>query len=183
MKKERFKEIVNNYTSTSDDISSLKKLASDYPFSQIVHLLLANAAKKSDANEYKPSLSNAAFHTTDRGILKSLIEHNLVPSEVVSKSADKTRNKTTSTTAPLATTKKSPVDSDILIAEVLANLEKLQILKKEANLWLDEKTKAPSAKTAKVSKKTAPIAATQKRNLPLKSRQKSLKISSKKSHV
>ena len=166
MKKERFKEIVNNYTSTSDDISSLKKLASDYPFSQIVHLLLANAAKKSNLKEYKPTLSSAAFHTTDRGILKSLIEHNLVPSEHISKPAVQIQKKIVSSKTPLVTNKKSTIDSDILIAEVLGNLEKLQVLKKEATVWLEEKTKAEPSKNVKLGKKsTAKTVAPKKKPL------------------
>ncbi len=161
MKKERFKEIVNDYTSTSDDINSLKKLASDYPFSQIVHLLLANAAKKNDLKVYKPSLNNAAFHSTDRSILKSLIEHNLVPSEEILnhpaptvKKAEEIKEKRTS--PPSIPAKKAPIDSDKLIAEVLKNLEKLQVLKKEATLWLDENSKSKLKKPSTSQKKAAP---------------------------
>ncbi len=152
MKKERFKEIVNNYTSTSDDVNSLKKLAYDYPFSQIVHLLLANASKKSHANDFKPSLSNAAFHSTDRSILKSLIEHNLVPSEVVTKPQPKSNKKSSAAKnedQPVIV-KASPIDSDLLIAEVMDNLERLQKLKKETAFLFDD---TPPSKPAVETKK------------------------------
>jgi len=172
VKKERFKEIVNNYTSTSDDISSLKKLASDYPFSQIVHLLLANAAKKSNLKEYKPTLSSAAFHTTDRGILKSLIEHNLVPSEIISTPAVKNAKKAGDSKIPLAANKKSVIDSDLLIAEVLGNLEKLQILKKEAYIWLEEKTKTAPSKSVKAGKKSTDKTASPKKKPRVKTQTK-----------
>ncbi len=157
MKKERFKEIVHNYSSTSDEIISLKKLANEYPFSQIIHLLLANSSKSSNSNDYKPNLTTAAFYTTDRTILKSLIEHNLVPSE---------------TNQPIVATPKKvakpqvSVDSkvkteDIIVSETLAedvlkNLEKLQIIKKEAAEWLDNWTSPTDQKKEESAKKTKP---------------------------
>jgi len=166
VKKERFKEIVSNYSSTSDEIKSLKKLADDYPFSQIIHLLLANSSKKNSTQDYKPSLTNAAFHTTDRSILKSLIENNLVPSEVENKTlAVKTQEPTTLQTSnplkPKASTKVTPTNSDQLVENVLKNLEKLQKIKKEAAIWLEnrpEKKQVLAKKTvakAKPKKKVA----------------------------
>ncbi len=161
MKKERFKEIVNNYTYTSDDVNSLKRLAYDYPFSQIIHLLLANASKKNDPKEFKPSLlSNAAFHSTDRSILKSLIENNIVPSEGQRLSTNKQLEKSTKFKKTEQTTKprSSQIDSDLLIAEVLDNLEILQKTKRETAIWFeDTPTPKPSKKnvsTKKVALKT-----------------------------
>ena len=157
MKKERFKEIISNYSSSSDDVRSLKKLASDYPFSQIIHLLLANASKINDAPDYKPNLGNAAFHSTDRTVLKSLIENNLVPSELlitksISKGKKVSKAVLNKSTPSKTKHKHSNIPSDDLVAEVLENLEKLQKIKQETAIWFEEKP------TTKIKKKSpAPV--------------------------
>ena len=152
MKKERFKEIISDYSSTFDDVKSLKKLASDYPFSQVIHLLLANASKTNSIPDYKPNLSNAAFHSTDRTILKSLIENNLVPSELFiteNKSEVASPSKTSSVKSISTEIKPKQINtsSGDLVEEVLENLAKLQKLKKETAIWFEEK---PSSKTKKI---------------------------------
>ena len=131
MRKERFKEIVSSYSSTPDEIAILQKLVKEYPFSQIVHLLLANASKKEDPTSFKESLTQAAFHSTDRIILKSLIENNLVPSEIHN-------TKATLSKKPLIPTKSNKIDADALRAEVLENLHKLVQTKKDTSFWFEE---------------------------------------------
>ncbi len=163
MKKERFKEIVSSCASTADEIKSLKKLADEYPFSQIIHLLLANSSKKNNLEEFKPSLMNAAFHSTDRSILKSLIENNLIPPPSIKsvKSSPALASKTKQEGASESVIKEiipksSVIDSDKLIADVLKNLAKLQKIKKETALWLDKKPELKTVKKKTVSKKITP---------------------------
>ena len=175
MKKERFKEIVNNYSSTSDEVNSLKKLANDYPFSQIIHLLLANASKKNNTKDFKPSLRNAAFHSTDRSILKSLIENNLVPSEETSAAGlpRKRENKPPLGKEQIAQVP-TQINSDELIAEVLENLEKLQKTKKETAILFDD-SNAPVVKEKikkVIAKKSAPKPKTSKQKPKVKSQTK-----------
>ncbi len=169
MKKERFKEIVSSYTSTADEIKSLKKLANEYPFSQIIHLLLANSSKKNNSKEFKPNLMNAAFYSTDRSILKSLIENNLIPPSIkIAPSsptlANKKKQETASKNGAKETVASSPaIDSDKLIADVLENLEKLQKIKKETAIWLDKKTELKAVKNKPISKKSTPKLKTKKK--------------------
>jgi hypothetical protein len=163
VKKERFREIIQNYSSNLDDINSLKKLAYDYPFSQIIHLLLANASKKSIEKEFKPNLSNAAFHTTDRSILKSLIEHNLVPSEHLTGNAAQKIN-SINIKSKSDSVIPSPIDSDLLIAEVLDNLELLQKKKKETAFWFEDDPKTKPKKKAVSTKKAEKKVKTQKKS-------------------
>jgi len=135
VKKDRFKEIANNYSSKTEELNSLKKLANEYPFSQVVHLLLANASKKENPKAYKSTLSKAAFYSTDRSILKSLIETNLVPSEL------KTSHNVISPVKKPVEIKNKPnkvsvdtplhVNTDNLIAQVLDNVNKLQKIKQD----------------------------------------------------
>ena len=143
VKKDRFKEIARNYSSKSEEINSLKELANKYPFSQIVHLLLANASKKDNSNEYKSNLSNAAFYSTDRSILKSLIENNLVPSEKLAIPNDRPSSKKTAVSKEQINKRTIDVPSlntDDLIAQVLDNVNKLQKVKKEfANSFIEIK--------------------------------------------
>lgn len=155
MKKERFKEIVNNYSSTLDEVNSLKKLANDYPFSQIIHLLLANASKKNNTKDFKPSLRNAAFHSTDRSILKSLIENNLVPSEepkAANLAAVIPDSKSSFNKKDILPTR-SQINTDDLIAEVLENLEKLQKTKKETAILFEDSPVVKEKKKKAVVKK------------------------------
>jgi len=157
VKKERFKEIVHNYSSTSDEITSLKKLANEYPFSQIIHLLLANSSKSSNSSDYKPSLTTAAFYTTDRTILKSLIEHNSVPSEANRPQVIPPKLVTVPQAKANIPSKIDTIQvSDTLAEDVLINLEKLQIIKKEAAEWLENRTASANTKKKETAKKTKP---------------------------
>lgn len=156
MKKERFREIVSSYSSTPEEVKSLQKLATDYPFSQIVHLLLANAVKKEDATEFKKSLINAALHSTDRSIVKSLIENNLVPSEIVLRKPSAVQKKQP---VPKGTVSKPPLtkpakyNAEALRKEVLKNLELLIQTKKDvAVLFEDEESAAGQKEKKKVIK-------------------------------
>jgi len=168
VKKERFKEIVSSYASTADEIKSLKKLANEYPFSQIIHLLLANSSKKNNSEEFKPSLMNAAFHSTDRSILKSLIEHNLIPPSIKSTTSPPALATKKQEAAPKngvkeAVPSRPVIDSDKLIADVLENLEKLQKIKKETAIWLDKKPELKVVNNKTTSKKTISKLTTKKK--------------------
>ncbi len=153
MKKERFNEMLHNYASAKDEIGSLSKLARDYPYSQVLHLLLANASKKEHTADFKPRLKNAAFYSTDRSILKSLIETNKVPSEP---KANPTTAPSHATNSPYPLHTASLADTEALVNSVLKNLEILQQTKKEAEAWLNDQTSKPKKKTTgKTVKKAA----------------------------
>lgn len=162
VKKERFKEIVSSYSSAPEELNSLQKLANDFPFSQIIHLLLANATKKEDKISFKKSLTLAAFYSTDRSILKSLIENNKVPSDMGTPKI-KTKAKPKVAVPKSSPFTKGKIDSDALRAEVLENLNILIQTKKENAEWLEDqapakpvKKEATTAKKKKVPSKTKP---------------------------
>ncbi len=166
MKKARFKEIVSEYVSTPSEIGSLKKLANEYPFSQVLHLLLANSSKQANSIEFKPSLQNAAFHATDRSILKNLIENNLLPGEQKSKKSlvSISSNKVEDSKIEIQSSIEPPAtNSDQLVADVLRNLEKLQKIKKEAAIWLESKSVSQTAKKEEPIKKIKRAATTNKK--------------------
>ncbi len=170
MKKERFKEIVTSNSSTTEEIGSLKKLATDYPFSQIIHLLLANSSKNNGDKDFSPSLKNAAFYATDRSIVKSLIQHNLVPSE--SNSFTATSLITKPTQPVVHTPKVSSVNTEGLAENVLKHLAELQKIKKEATIWLNKQPTPPKEKKKPATKKVAKSTKATKKTTAPKSQDK-----------
>lgn len=74
MNKQKFTQLVKDYQDISaDDRHKLQELVTDYPYSQIIHTLVAKAnidAKTSIANK---TLGYAAMYSADRSVLKEII--------------------------------------------------------------------------------------------------------------
>lgn len=74
MNKQKFNNVVLNPENiSSEDKVSLKNLAKNYPYSQIIHSLLAKAYAPENSAEYKKLVGTAAMYATDRQILKDLV--------------------------------------------------------------------------------------------------------------
>ena len=75
MNKNKFIELVENPGSVRPkDADILAELARNYPYSSLVHTLLAKALQNSE--HAKASLATAALYIPDRSVLKSVIENN-----------------------------------------------------------------------------------------------------------
>ncbi len=75
MNKQRFKQIVKNYTDLSvSDRIELHELAKEYPYSQIIHALVAKANSDANTDIAQQTLNYAAMYVSDRAILKGIIE-------------------------------------------------------------------------------------------------------------
>ena len=57
-----------------DDRNKLHELVKDYPYSQIIHTLLAKANSDANTDIAQQVLSYAALYTTDRSVLKEIIQ-------------------------------------------------------------------------------------------------------------
>lgn len=85
MNKQKFIEFVENPASiTEKDADILAELARNYPYSSLVHTMLAKANQ--NTNQAQSSLANAALYIPDRSVLKSVMENNFKKTEPVENS-------------------------------------------------------------------------------------------------
>src|SRR3954462_15331724 len=69
-----FNTIVQNYTDlTSREYEQLQKLSAQYPYSQLLHLLLSRAARDLKHKDEEQLLHLSAVYSTDRQVLKTII--------------------------------------------------------------------------------------------------------------
>lgn len=147
MNKERFNKLVKDYSHVDSQNKDLESLVSQYPYSQPVRMLNVKSSSSFDKKAYQQRIALAAFYTTDRNVLRSLIEKGKVPSDFstkvvktikqtkkVVKQTEKTTAKTQSkkpatsvkaVAKPITKPIKS-VDAKHLREEVMVNLEILQ---------------------------------------------------------
>ncbi|MEM6523549.1 MAG: hypothetical protein AAF693_07150 [Bacteroidota bacterium] len=75
MNKQRFKQIVNDYHHLSEeDVSGLHQLVKDYPYSQILHTLVAKVNNDQKSSLAQQTLNYAAMYASDRSVLKEVIQ-------------------------------------------------------------------------------------------------------------
>jgi len=75
LNKQRFSQLVRHYGGIQDDDRiKLHELVKNYPYSQIIHTLIAKANADAKTEVSKQTLNYAALYTTDRSVLKEIIE-------------------------------------------------------------------------------------------------------------
>ncbi|MEP2771784.1 MAG: tetratricopeptide repeat protein [Fulvivirga sp.] len=75
MNKQKFSQLVKDYNSIStDDRNKLHELVSNYPYSQVLHTLIAKANKDANTDIANQTLGYAAMYAADRSVLKEVIE-------------------------------------------------------------------------------------------------------------
>ena len=163
MNKELFNQLVGDYSKLDSQFKDLEILMKEFPYSQPVRMLNIKSSSQVSKEKFQERLSLAAFYTTDRNVLRSLIENGKVPSDtlviptkVAPKSKKQIKKKVASVQKPSAKLPqikgKVVIDADKLRNEVLANLELLQ-KQKHAFLQLDELAPEKSKKTTTPQKK------------------------------
>ncbi len=136
MTKEQFNHLVNDYDHLINRVGELDDLLARYPYSQPLRLLNLKGHYEARDKKYQYYLTQAAFYSTDRGILRTLIEQGKVPDDLPTTSK---KSKAPPAKAPqpaptqAAKSKSSKKDIDRLRQEVLQNLEELQ--KAKAAFW------------------------------------------------
>ncbi|RLD20500.1 MAG: hypothetical protein DRI71_10300 [Bacteroidetes bacterium] len=145
MNKERFNQLVKDYSQVDSQYKDLESLVSQYPYSQPVRMLNLKSSSNLTKKDYQQRLALAAFYTTDRNVLRFLIEKGKVPSDFGSRpkkpikrqvetekkqakavaKADATKPRTKEPTKPI-TKESKPIDAKHLRDEVMVNLELLQ---------------------------------------------------------
>ena len=75
MNKQNFLNIIKNRAlAGDDDVQSFQKLAKQYPYSQMIHALLAKQQVEKKSSNAKDAIQLAAIYSTDRVVLKKIIE-------------------------------------------------------------------------------------------------------------
>ncbi len=84
MNKQRFLNIVQDHVfADNDEVALFEKMATQYPYSQIIHTLVAKHHHEVKSSDAKASIQKAAIYATDRVVLKKIIESS--PKQVVVK--------------------------------------------------------------------------------------------------
>jgi tetratricopeptide (TPR) repeat protein len=173
--KERFNLLIKDYSNLDKQNKDLESLIRKYPYSQPVRMLNVKSSSSLSRKEYQQRITLAAFYSTDRNVLRSLIEKGKVPSDfgdrVVKppkksvervkkqvkavKISPKAKVKVQPSEPPVTKSKK--VDAEQLRKEVLANLERLQQTK-SSFLKLAKIDSTPEKNIKKIiAKKASPI--------------------------
>ncbi|QSE96737.1 tetratricopeptide repeat protein [Fulvivirga lutea] len=203
MNKQKFNSVVVEPDSvTLSDAKDLSSLAKTYPYSQIIHSLVAKGYSGKNEQHYKKAVATAAMYTTDRQVLKELVMPKQQAAPVKRKEApqeDRPKEvpeQVQQKEAPKENTGKRKVDidvssfntdSEILRKSLWTDLEQLKASKAsylEAFDHLDDKKTTSKAKKTVVSdsKKTTSKTSTAK-NIKAESKTKptvSTKASTKK---
>lgn len=75
LNKNRFKQVVKEFHNlSSEDREKLHELVKTFPYSQVIHTLVAKANNDAATDIAKQSLNYAAMYTTDRALLKDIVE-------------------------------------------------------------------------------------------------------------
>ncbi|HHL53191.1 MAG TPA: hypothetical protein ENJ39_07415 [Flammeovirgaceae bacterium] len=143
MTKEQFNQLVNDYDHLENRVGELDDLLARYPYSQPLRLLNLKGHYQAHDKKYQLYLTQAAFYSTDRGILRTLIEQGKVPDDLPT-AAKKSKAPPAKAPQPAPTQpakgKDDKQDIDRLRQEVLQNLEELQ--KAKAAFWNMEEVPA-----------------------------------------
>jgi len=174
-----FSQLVTDYSNAESKIQDLEKLLAEYPYSQPIRMLNLRGSQHLSKSEFQQRLGLAAFYSTDRNVLRSLIEQGKVPSEL-SKPKNPSKKATAANKSKKAAPKsataqkrldKTSLDIDALRDEVLFNLETLQknkahfleitgegtieIVKPKTQTKSKEKTRTKATTTPKATKARA----------------------------
>ncbi|TRX48130.1 hypothetical protein FNH22_29665 [Fulvivirga sp. M361] len=170
MNKNRFKQVVKEFHNLAlEDKEKLHELVKAYPYSQIIHTLVAKANNDASTNIARQSLNYAAMYTTDRAVLKSIIESKLAETRTpvsAPQTAVQEHHEPEVEGASLTKGTKVTVDeealtnsTDDLARQVWADLEALKESKasylKSTDIKETEATKAPVRKKTTTTKKSA----------------------------
>jgi len=166
LNKQKFSQLVKDYNSIStDDRNKLHELVSNYPYSQVLHTLIAKANKDANTDIANQTLGYAAMYAADRSVLKEVIETRPASVKPI-ESVEKTQVKSSASTVqkdpkpelpPKQKGKKITVDVSLLNKQslsdtIMADLSALKESKANYMEWLS----MPDEKPLEAKQKTPP---------------------------
>lgn len=147
----RINLLLNNPSeATEDDIFHLENAINKYPYSQVLHILLAKIHFQLNTKEKSKKLITAAIYSSDRSILKKVIQEKdylkddeeIIPYQDISKfelNSDDTNIETGSTNDT------NENESSSIFDEVLKNLKRLKSLREQFQ-FLELNTQGPKTR-------------------------------------
>lgn len=151
LNKQKFSQLVKDYNHIStDERNKLHELVANYPYSQVLHTLIAKANKDAKTEIANQTLGFAAMYAADRGVLKEIIEAQPTHTKAIKTStiaepkkeiAVESKVETTTTTTQKKKDEKITVDSSILSQKslsetIMADLSALKESKANYLEWL-----------------------------------------------
>lgn len=166
---------------TSEELNSLSNLSEQYPYSQVLHTLVAKAYIVSGSKKAKDKLNYAAIYATDRAILKNFLNpnngkpSNTSPStkKIITKEKDKTKHahqikhpRTIQTLPKSNTNSNHELEMEKLRADIMLNLDELVYLKEKVNFKDFENHEIPSSEQTNMLEEinTYPVENSEKNN-------------------
>ncbi|GAA0894258.1 hypothetical protein GCM10009122_39390 [Fulvivirga kasyanovii] len=183
MNKQRFIKILQDYHNIpGEDRNKLHELAKNYPYSQIIHTLVAKANHDAKTDIAEQTLHYAAFYATDRHILKEVIQERpsalvSTPAEVHEPIAESTPVATEAASQHYITVAPEAYDqsSDQIRDAVLSDLESLKKSKASYMQWLEEDTPPAKVKKEPAKAKKASKSVEKEKKSPVKKSQSNVK--------
>ncbi|MBL3655679.1 tetratricopeptide repeat protein [Fulvivirga sediminis] len=137
MNKQKFIKIVKNYNNISEeDRTKLHELVKNYPYSQILHTLIAKANNDANTDIATQTLQYAALYASDRHVLRDIIEEKPVEEEVIA--TDDEESETIEKTGFSVSIDENGLQSEELRDSVLLDLEALRKSKESYLEWVEE---------------------------------------------
>ena len=142
MNKQRFIKTLKDFNNIpDDDRNKLHELAKNYPYSQIIHTLVAKANHDAETSIASQTLHYAAFYATDRHVLREIIQRKaskIVEEEPVHQDYEtETSPVETEAVSDRPITVNLPDNDDRLHETLLSDLESLQKSKASYLEWLE----------------------------------------------
>jgi len=200
LEKEKFLQLVTNIDSlTQDETKELVLLQTEFPYSQVVHNLVARGAQLNDLPDRQNRLNSAAVYSTDRSVLKAIVtaargvriepvkittapkEVKEVPKAVVEQAkqpkAEITAKKSADPSQSVAKFEPSNLSGDDLLNELFRDLDQLKKLKHDfevASESFDKKIplEKPDKLDVKVEQERRPVAGNEGIMAEIKSKKK-----------
>ncbi|MEQ8926023.1 MAG: tetratricopeptide repeat protein [Fulvivirga sp.] len=183
MNKQKFNNVVAEPESiTLSDAKDLSSLAKTYPYSQIIHALVAKGYSGRNEKQYKTAVATAAMYATDRQVLKELVVKRKPTAPVELKPApqqEKLKENTKENTA------KRKVDIDVSSfntdSELLRNnlWSDLELLKASKASYLEHFKDIDDTKSTSKTSKAASTGNKAKKSNPKTATAKNVKTESK----
>jgi len=165
LNKQKFNSLLKNFNSiNAEDLQGLNDLANSFPYSQVLHTLIAKASHDNKAQNASSALSRAAMYAADRQLLKSIIlspasvnvplpEQKVVPKEAakVKKEDSIQINQTKQVHISVAPNSYSQ-PSDLLRSEIWLDLKHLKESKANYLEWLEKSDDEVDTKKSVITK-------------------------------
>jgi len=172
LNKQKFTQLVKDYQNIStDDRQKLQELVTDYPYSQIIHTLVAKANIDAKTNIANKTLGYAAMYAADRSVLKDIVAPKTKITQPPKSAANQVEEKSktpakkesdipevaTGTKITFNTEDVEQTGADLLSKQVFSDLAALKASKSNYLHWLnmpDEELieQAPTKKKSEVKK-------------------------------